>query len=197
MDQDSKRIRKTSEGNQYDVLHKKDILYVDPRSKRCRPLESILLEIFEYFSSAGKSISSQLTYRLIFRILTSFFDKLLEKVVVDNCVFVFPYDAAYIFVAQRPVNSKSYRYSMSTGTGYYAVYFVFGRNFNTNVYLQLRGKWRTRFIKEVKSGHKYDSYEFIINKIKARHARKLSIPASKIHLRRDQSEVQVEIPEHV
>jgi hypothetical protein len=197
MDQDSRKIRKISGGIQPDVLRKEDIFWMECRNGKFRKPDRIVKLFCDYFLESGKEITKRLTYRLILRILSSFFDTLLEKVIMDNCVFEFPYGAGYIFVAQRPLESKAYRYSMKTGTGYYAIYFVFGRYFKSTVLLQLRKPWRQKFIQEIKNGHKYDSYELIINKIKARHARKLSIPASKIHLRGTVQEIQVEVPEHV
>lgn len=178
MDQDSKKIRKTSEENRSE----KNIFNQYAGNGKYKNYEKIVDDVLGYLREFhDKKTTRKYTYRLIFRIINSFFDKMLEKVILDNCIFVFPFNSAYIFVAQRPLKSKSYRYSTLTGTGYYAIYFVLApkrRWLKKRVFLQLRGKWRRRLIQEIKSGHKYDSYELIINKIKSRHARKLSIPTS-------------------
>lgn len=175
MDQDSRKIRKNSAGIPFDTLHVKDIIRKESGNRLYRNLDSIQKEMQDYLeqSQQPERATASFTYKLIFQILESFFDKLLEKVIIDNCIFVFPWEAAYIFVAQRPLKSKSYRYSTITGTGYYAIYFVFPfkrKWFRKRILLQLKGKWRKRFIQEIQAGHKYDRYELIINKIKARHA---------------------------
>lgn len=107
------------------------------------------------------------TIRFLFK---RFFEKVMEDVIKNDVVFVFPRGYAYIVAAQQSPSSEYYKYDRKHHQGKVMVMLVFSKqgfaiSKGRRKYISLSPRFERMLKEELENGHIYPVIDDVINKM--------------------------------
>ena len=139
---------------------------------RGKNIYEVLIPFFDSLTWRDKHhhSNSVLTTRCAIVVIRCLTDAIAKDLIYNNTIFLFPYNVAYLVVAQRSLISKSYRNKTGEMHKNVALFLVLtkrGKKWSDGreMHAFFQDKWRYKLYGEINRGHIYENIDDIIPKM--------------------------------